>query len=127
MRKLVFENKTALLSEKMIDSLAERFYWRNATLERGWWRISKECILCTKFKKELDCSLCPLDIFRETTEYFHNPVGCFTLINSIIPDDILNIGSGTIKWPNSRNLEAREQLDQIRNALLALPKTRRTK
>ena len=127
MRKLTFENKSTRLSEKAINSLSERFNWRNAIFDRGWWRINKECILCTEFKNIYNCYLCPLAVFKKNLVAYDGTPGCFTLINSIIPDDTLEIGSQTISWPNSRNQEAREQLDLIRNALLDLPKTRRAK
>jgi len=127
MRKLVFKNKSTLLSEKVINSLSERFNWRNATFERGWWRINKECILCTNFKNIYYCYLCPLAVFKKNLAAYDGTPGCFTLINATIPDDTLYIGSQTISWPNSCNPQAKEQLDRIRNALLDLPKTRKTK
>ena len=120
MRLIEFEGKTARLPERDYKQLLKRFDVSRASWQRDSYYIYERCI-CPNYTS---CIACPLNRFSLYQSPYQNK-GCRRLLLSFISKPIISVSFwDKVFWPVVDNKQAREEINLIRDKLLALKRVR---
>lgn len=117
MRKGILLGKDFYLTEKQWSQSVGRFDVDKAKEHTDTFKIKVRC-----FCDELECSECPLSVFKTATSH-----GCGRAIEEVVGREIswaFRIGMSEVYWWKEKDERARKQVQQVYSFLMSMKQVR---